>query len=98
MAVYRVRHAIGIAAPTAGSPGSPAPAAGPSLTSLGYANLGLPSRLNVDDENEMNWLEASVEGQSVEEEFNTYDRSKRTHMDQDLLSYWGVSGLLSRVN
>jgi hypothetical protein len=98
MAVYRVRHAIGIAAPTTGSPGSPAPAADPSLTSLGYANLGLPSQLNVDDEDEMNWPEASVEGQSIEEEFNTYDHSMWTHMDQDLLSYWGVSGLLLCVN
>ena len=42
------------------------------MSSLGYANLGLPSRLNVDDENDMNWLEASMEGQSVEEEFNSY--------------------------
>jgi len=68
------------------------------MSSLGYANLGLPSRLNVDDENDMNWLEASMEGQSVEEEFNSYDHSKRTSIDQDLLSYWGVSGLLSHVN
>jgi hypothetical protein len=98
MAVYRVRHAIGIAALTTGSPGSPAPAADPSLTSLKYANLGLPSQLNINDEDEMNWLEASMEGQSVEEEFNTYDCSMQTHMDQDLLSYWGVSGLLSHVN
>ena len=68
------------------------------MSSLGYANLGLPSRLNVDDENDMNWLEASMEGQSVEEKFNSYDHSKRTSIDQDLLSYWGVSGLLSHVN
>ena len=68
------------------------------MSSLGYANLGLPSRLNVDDENDMNWHETSVEGQSVEEEFTSYDHSKRTSIDQDLLSYWGVSGLLSHVN
>jgi hypothetical protein len=68
------------------------------MSSLGYVNLGLPSRLNVDDENDMNWVEASGEGQSVVEEFNSYDHSKRTPMDQDLLSYWGVSGLLLHVD
>lgn len=89
MADYRSRHGIGIVDPTS----SPV-TAGTSMTSLGYANLGLPSRLNVDDEGDMNWPEASVEGQSVEEEFTSYDHSKRAPIDQDLLVYWGVSSQL----
>ena len=89
MADYRVRHSIGVVAPLA----TPA-ATGLSMTSLGYANLGLPSRLNVEDETDMIWDEPSVEGQSVDEEFTAYDLSKpRAPIDQDLLVYWGVSGL-----
>jgi hypothetical protein len=60
-------------------------------TSVGYANLGLPSQLIIDDENNMNWPEASLEGQSVDEEFTSYDCSKWTGINQDLLSYWEVS-------
>lgn len=92
MADYRLRHAIGVVQPTT----TPV-AAGSSMiqTSLGYVNLGLPSRLNVDNEDDMNWPDVSVEGQSVDAEFTAYDRSKRAPIDQDLLSYWGVSDLLS---
>lgn len=96
MADYRLRHAIGVVAPTNTS-SSPVTTGSSSMTPLGYANLGLPSRLNVDDETDMNWIEASVEGQSVDEEFNAYDHSKRAPIDQDLLVYWGVSGLLLSV-
>jgi hypothetical protein len=95
MADYRVRHSIGVAPLATGS--SPA-ATGLSMTSLGYANLGLPSRLNVEDETDMNWDEPSVEGQSVDEEFSAYDLSKRAPIDQDLLVYWGVSGLRVLIN
>lgn len=90
MADYRIRHSIGVAPASS----SQAPVAtGSSMTSLGYANLGLPSRLNVEDEFDMNWDEASVEGQSVDDEYTAYDLSKRAPIDQDLLVYWGVSGL-----
>jgi hypothetical protein len=91
MADYRLRHAIGVVQPTPVT----SVTTGSSMTSLGYVNLGLPSRLNVDDEDDMNWLEASVEGQSVDEEFTAYDHSKQAPIDQDLLSYWGVSLLSS---
>jgi hypothetical protein len=87
MTEYRLKHSIGVA-PASSSP----VAGGSSMTSLGYVNLGLPSRLNVE-ETDMNWDEASVEGQSVSEEFSAYDLSKRAPIDQDLLVYWGVSGL-----
>lgn len=72
-------------------PSTPTPAQSTTLTSLGYANLGLPSQLTVDEENDMNWPEISLEGQSVDEEFKSYNSSKRTAIDQDLLSYWEVS-------
>ena len=104
MAEYRLRHAVGpVVAPTdTSSQAQTSPVtgtgSGPSMTSLGYVNLGLPSRLNVDDENDMNWFETSIEGQSVDEEFAAYDHSKRAPIDQDLLVYWGVSGLLQSVN
>lgn len=100
MAEYRLRHAIGVVTPAINTTSSPRPvAAGSSMTNLGYANLGLPSRLNVEDEDDMNWFEASVEGQSVDEEFAAYDHSKpRAPIDQDLLVYWGVSGLLLVLN
>jgi hypothetical protein len=86
MADYRLRHAIGVVEPTTSSPGS-------SMTSLGYVNLGLPSRLNISDDDDMNWPEDSAEGQSVDEEFSAYDTTKRAPLNQDLLRYWGVSVL-----
>jgi hypothetical protein len=92
MAAYRVRHAIGVTTLTTSSH---ALTVGPSKTSLGYTNLGLLSWLNIDVDDEMNWPEASVEGQSIEEEFTTYDNSKQAPINQDLFAYWGVSGLLS---
>ena len=86
MSDYRIRHGIGIVEP-ASTPAT----AGTYMTSLGYANLGLPSRLNVNDETDMNWDESSDEGHSVDEEFTAYDHSKQAPIDQDPLVYWGVS-------
>ena len=100
MADYQLRHAIDVVAPTINTTSSPRPvAAGSSMTNLGYANLSLPSRLNVEDEDDTNWFEASEEGQSVDKEFTAYDHSKpRAPIDQNLLVYWGVSGLLLVLN
>jgi hypothetical protein len=84
MSEFRERRGIVSAVPT------PTPQR-TSQTSLGYANLGLPSQLTVDEDNDMNWPEVSLEGQSVDEEYKSYNQSKRTAIDQDLLSYWEVS-------
>jgi hypothetical protein len=84
MSKFRTRLGIGmvsaIPTPTSATP-----------TSLGYVNLGLPSQLIIDDENNMNWPEPSLEGQLVDKEFTSYNCSKWTRIDQDLLSYWEVS-------
>lgn len=87
MSKFRTRLGIGMvsAIPT------PTPAQSTTLTSLGYANLGLPSELIIDDENDMNWPEPSLEGQSLDKEFTSYNYSKWTRIDQYLLSYWEVS-------
>jgi hypothetical protein len=59
------------------------------MTELGYMHYGLPLCLNVDN-NEMNWPEVSVEGRSIDEDFDSYNHSKYTSVDQDLLSHWEV--------
>ena len=97
MSKFRARLGIGMVSniPTP----TPAQSMTLSMTSLGYANLGFPSQLTVNEENDMNWPELSLEGQSVDEEFKAYNSSKQTAIDQDLLSYWEVSllQLLSHV-
>jgi hypothetical protein len=60
------------------------------MTELGYMNYGLPLHLNVDND-DMNWPKVSVERQSIDEEFDSYDHSKYTSLDQDLLLHWEVS-------
>jgi hypothetical protein len=85
MSEYRARLGIGMV-----TAATPTPAQSTS-TNLGYINLGLPSQLTIDDENDMSWPEVSLEGLSVDEEFRTYNSTKRTAINQDLLSYWEVS-------
>src|SRR5271168_1627318 len=49
----------------------PAPAVAPGTkTSLGYVNLGLPSRLTLDDDDELNWADNSLDP-SVDQEYCT---------------------------
>lgn len=84
MVEYRRRLSIDTVIPT------PAPSATVVPTALGYVNLGLPSELNVDDEDDMSWPEPSMEGQSIDEEYSSYNSTHRSKMDVDLLSYWEV--------
>src|ERR1700688_2152828 len=83
MVEYRKRHGIGMVVPSA--------PATTSRTALGYVNLGLPSELSIDDDDSMNWPEVSMEGQSIDKEYNSYNHTARSKMDVDLLLYWEVS-------
>jgi hypothetical protein len=66
---------------------SPAPK---GKTALGYVNLGLPSNLNLGDDNELNWAEKSFDTQSIDEEYRSYGFGVLTRLDVDILKFWEV--------
>jgi hypothetical protein len=59
-------------------------------TSLGYVNLGLPSHLTLDDDNELNWADNNVDTQSVDQEYSAYTFGTLAKLDTDLLKFWEV--------
>lgn len=59
-------------------------------TALGYVNLGLPSNLNLTDDNELDWAETSFDTQSVEEEYRSYGFGVLTKLDVNILKFWEV--------
>ena len=70
---------------------APAQAIAPrTKTSLGYVNLGLPSHLTLDDDNELNWADRSVDTQSVDQEYSAYAFGTLAKLDTDLLKFWEV--------
>lgn len=71
---------------------APAQAIAPrAKTSLGYVNLGLPSHLTLDDDNELNWADStSVDTQSVDQEYSAYTFGTLAKLDTDLLKFWEV--------
>jgi hypothetical protein len=68
----------------------------PAKTTLGYVNLGLPSRLTLDsdDENGLNWAQANsgldTDTQSVDQEYSAYAFGALTKLDVDILKFWEV--------
>jgi hypothetical protein len=69
----------------------PAQAIGPrTKTSLGYVNLGLPSHLTLDNDNELNWADNSLDTQSVDQEYSTYAFGTLAKLDIDILKFWEV--------
>ena len=72
----------------------PAPAVAPrTKTSLGYVNLGLPSRLTLDDDDELNWADNSLDPQSVDQEYSAYAFGALAKLDTDILKFWEVRDL-----
>jgi hypothetical protein len=70
---------------------APARAISPrTKTSLGYVNLGLPSHLTLDDDNELNWADNSLDTQSVDQEYSTYAFGTLAKLDTDILKFWEV--------
>ena len=59
-------------------------------TALGYVNLGLPSNLNLTDDNELDWVETSFDTQSVEQEYHSYGYGVLTKLDVNMLKFWEV--------
>ena len=59
-------------------------------TSLGYVNLGLPSNLNLTDDDELGWAETSFDTQSVDEEYRCYSFGALTRLDVNILKFWEV--------
>jgi hypothetical protein len=62
-------------------------------TSLRYVNLGLPSHLTLDDDNELNWADNSIDTQSVDQEYSAYAFGTLAKLDIDLLKFWEVCDL-----
>jgi hypothetical protein len=79
----QVHAATGITPPGPGLPGK---------TSLGYINLGLPSRLTLDDDDEgLNWAtNSSLDTQSVDQEYSAYAFGTLAKIDVDILQFWEV--------
>lgn len=59
-------------------------------TTLGYVNLGLPSNLNLIDDDELDWASTSSDRQSVDEEYHSYGYGVLTKLDVDILKFWEV--------
>ena len=69
----------------------PAQAIGPhTKTLLGYVNLSLPSHLTLDDDNELNWADNSLDTQSVDQEYSAYAFGTLAKLDIDILKFWEV--------
>jgi hypothetical protein len=62
----------------------------PKKTALGYVNLGLPSNLNLTDDNELGWAETSFDAQSVDQEYHSYSFGVLTKLDVNILKFWEV--------
>ena len=69
----------------------PAQAISPhTKTSLRYVNLSLPLHLTLDDDNELNWADNSLDTQSVDQEYSTYAFGTLAKLDIDILIFWEV--------
>jgi hypothetical protein len=88
MAKYRKKYNIGVVSANAAAASSKT-----TKTSLGYVNLGLPSNLNIDDDDDLNWDDNNKEILSLEAEYQGYAFGSRPGIDTDLLLYWEVSDL-----
>jgi hypothetical protein len=69
----------------------PAQAIAPcTKTLLRYVNLGLPSHLTLNNDNELNWADNSLDTQSVDQEYSTYAYGTLAKLDTDILKFWEV--------
>ena len=65
-------------------------------TALSYVNLGLLSYFDIDN-NELNWLDNSLNMQNVDQKYHTYVLGNKSWLDVDLLKFWEVCDNLSSV-
>jgi hypothetical protein len=59
-------------------------------TVLGYVNLGLPSNLDLTDDNELGWAETSFDTQSMDEEYHSHSFGMLMKLDVNILKFWEV--------
>lgn len=90
---YRLKLDANNGARTGNASSALAGATGPApkeKTVLGYVNLGLPSNLNLTDDNELDWAETSFDTQSVDQEYHSYAYGVLTKLDANILKFWEV--------